>query len=161
MDWKSKMSWYVQYLITNRYTVKSKLQSGEGYVFDQDTESFEGIIYNDLEMDIYNDILLMEKKIDDLHSKGVLTEEDMYIIERMSYDTTITSLAKELKITRASALRRFREISFIVAFHLKGYFTNTGFLKMLKEEYNISDSRIEQLKNMFEESSRINKKGIK
>ena len=58
------MSWYLEIFLKNKLEIKSKL---------------------DLESDEYNDLLVIEKKIEGLHSAGIISDQEVLLIKYVDF----------------------------------------------------------------------------
>lgn len=123
------MSWIVESLLRNKVSIKTK---------------------QDIEADDYNNLLIIEKKIDDLHNEGFLSDMDMYILELASDGRSLADLEEQLGKGRAAISRTFVQICDRVAYFLGGYFTDDGFLHYMKDNYRLSDEEVNKVKEHIE-----------
>ncbi len=118
------MSWICQYLLRNKEIITSE---------------------PDIDSDQYNDLLVIEKKIEELHEEGFLSDLDLYIIDLVSDGRPIKDLEKSLDRSRITISKTFIQICNRIAYFLGGYFTDEGFLENMKQNYRLSDEDIEKL----------------
>lgn len=114
------MSKYIQLLLQNREEIKTTV----------------------LDEDLYDDLLIVEKKIAELHKKGLLSDADINVINYMNNNQSLRSLSKKHRVSRITLSQRFRNICNRLAFYLGGYFTDTGYLQRLKQKYKLTDEQI-------------------
>lgn len=119
------MSWIVQSLLRNKIEIRSRL---------------------DIESDEYADLLVVEKKISDLHTEGFLSDMDIYIIDLVSDGRPIRELEKAIDKSRITISRVFIQICERVAYFLGGYFTDEGFIENMSLNYRLSASDIDSLR---------------
>jgi hypothetical protein len=100
----------------------------------------------DLESDEYNNLLVIESKINELYKEGFLSDLDMYILELVSDGRPLTELEQTLYKSRITVSKTFIQICSRIAYFLGGYFTDEGFLDNMKINYRLSDEDIEKLK---------------
>lgn len=114
---KKFMSWIIQSLLNNREHIK---------------------IEADLESDQFNDLIILEKAIEILQEKGLLSEEDIDIL--LGYGTEDTKQKKAERAKKRVALCER------VAYHMGGYFTDEGYLSYMQEKYALPDEQVEILR---------------
>jgi len=100
----------------------------------------------DIESDEYADLLVVEKKISDLHTEGFLSDMDIYIIDLVSDGRPIRELEKAIDKSRITISRVFIQICERVAYFLGGYFTDEGFIENMSLNYRLSASDIDSLR---------------
>lgn len=125
------MSWYVQDLLRNRLAIKAKA---------------------DLESDQYNDLLIVEKKIDELSKSGIISNKELALIDFISDGRPMRGFSKDKLTTIISILRLCNKIAFFTG----GYFTDEGYLHELKRKYNLTDEQVEKA-NQYMKSKFKNK----
>jgi hypothetical protein len=121
------MSWIIQSTLNKRIEIKTK---------------------PDLESDEYNDLLLIEKAIEELGLKGVLSADDMGIINFFS-EGKLPADAKELDKYRTTVVGRYDMICERIAFYLGGYFTNDGYIDYMVEKYNLTEEQENKLREFI------------
>lgn len=119
------MSWITQHLLRNSVSIKSS---------------------PDIESDEYNNLLVIESKINALHDSGFLSDIDLWIIELMADGKPIKNLEAEVGKNRITISKTFIQICDRISYLLGGYFTDDGFLDNMRESYNLDDAQIEKLK---------------
>lgn len=122
------MSWIIQYLLRNKESIKSAKLS------------------EDIGVDSYDDLLVVESKIKELYEEGFLSDLDIYIIDLIADGRPIRELESPLGKNRLTISKTFVQICKRISYFLGGYFTDDGFLSNMKEQYKLSDIDIDKLK---------------
>lgn len=135
--------------------IKSRVQGTEtiweddhtdDIVYDDDLGSLSILIPCTTDDDTYNDLLLVEKKIKDLHQRKILTDLDIDILNEFSFNPFINSLEERLSIPRITLSKRFTVICNIISLHMGGLFTNRGYLNYMKDKYNLDEDQLNILR---------------
>lgn len=116
------MAWYVQNLLKNRIEIKSKA---------------------DLESDEYNDLIVMEKKIEDLFEAGIISKNEMLIIQYIQDGKPVSNSKKDFGKNRISLTKNFGKLCNKIAFYIGGTFTDDGYVDYMKTKYNLTDEQVE------------------
>lgn len=117
------MSWIVQTLLRDSVNIRSK---------------------SEIESDSFTDLLFLEKKIDELFDKGVITDEELELI---GYFSGNTKLGNELAYTdRRIVQRKFVALCAKIAYYLGGGFTDEGYLDYIQKKYNLNEEEVETLR---------------
>lgn len=119
------MSWIVNHLLRNSVEIKSR---------------------PDIDSDEYNNLLVVESKINNLYSGGFLSDVDLFIIELMADGKPIKNLEAEIGKSRLTISKTFIQLCDRIAYFLGGYFTDEGFLDNMKELYKLDGSQMDKLK---------------
>lgn len=122
------MSWRVEDLLLNRNSIKSKC----------DTESDE-----------YNDLLLVEKKIDELVFQKRITDDELHTIYVVTNIGTFKDAQKFLSKNRLTISTQFSKICAKISFELGGIFTDDGYIDYMKEKYLLTGEEIEKLRTFI------------
>jgi hypothetical protein len=122
------MSWIIQYLLRNKESIKSAKLS------------------EDIGVDSYDDLLVVESKIKELYEEGFLSDLDIYIIDLIADGRPIRELESPLGKNRLTISKTFVQICKRISYFLGGYFTDDGFLSNMKEQYKLNDTDIDKLK---------------
>jgi hypothetical protein len=120
------MSWVVQHLLRNRMTIKES---------------------QDIESDEYNNILVIEKKIKELHESGFLSDPDMYVIDLVADNRPLRELQENLGRSHVTTSDLFIQICERIAYFLGGYFTDEGFIHSMQKNYRLSDEDVDKLRS--------------
>ena len=111
------MSWIVQSLLNKRGELKEKA---------------------DINNDDFNDLLVVERAIENLKSDGKLTEAEIDILNFPYMNGG--------RNEKYSFSKRYYAICQKIAEHLGGYFTDDGYLNYMKYKYKLSEAQIDTLK---------------
>jgi len=119
------MGWIVQHILRNKVSIKTT---------------------QDIESDEYNNLLIIESKIKELHSEGFLSDIDVYILDLVSDGRPIKDLEVLIDKSRKTISITFIQLCDRISYFLGGYFTDEGFLDSMKESYKLSDEQISEIK---------------
>lgn len=123
------MSWIIQHLLKNRDIIKEK---------------------KDIDSDEFNDLLVVEAKINELRDVGMLSEIEVTIIDLMSDGRPIVGLEATIGKKRLTLSRSFVQICNRIAYTLGGYFTDDGFLQHMQTTYHLSEADVDKLRRHIE-----------
>ena len=115
------MSWIVETLILNRARIR----------VNPDFDSVE-----------YNDLLVVESKIQELVNIGAIDHFELAILEFVSSNISYNQLQGLLGIGRSTISNYFKRICKRVSYSLGGYFTDEGYLEYMKREFKLSDTQV-------------------
>lgn len=110
-------SWYVEYLIMNRFDIVSNPEQ---------------------DLDTYEDLLDVVKAYATLRKRGLLSEKEISVLESIP---SITSAAKVLVLTRKTVFHLFKNACSKIGEYLGGYFTDEGYINYMHEKYNLTDKQ--------------------
>jgi len=119
------MSWIVQNLLTNSLKIRSEA---------------------DIESDEFNDLLLIEKAVQDLKKMGTLTEYEISLIEMLSDGSYKKDVSRSLGKNRRVIIKNFDAVCDRVAFYLGGYFTDEGYIHYIAKKYKLEDEKVEAIR---------------
>lgn len=122
--------WYVEYLLLNKLEIEAS---------------------EDLESDALNDLLIVEKAIQDLN----LPEKFITVCEALSTNPTFQNVDKLLNRDHKYSKRLFTRYCKQIGNYLGGVFTDEGYLEYLKEKYNFSEDKMEQIEKFIKSESRF------
>jgi hypothetical protein len=129
------MSKYVELLLTFRHEIHESAK-GDSNFFD---------------VDLYDDLITLEQAIEKLFNEGRISSYELMVINLISTSKSFRTLEKEYKISRVTLSKDFKNICDKLAFYLGGYFTDLGYIKKLKQKYNLSSSSVSKLIEKFME----------
>jgi hypothetical protein len=118
------VAWYIQILLRNKEEIRSRL---------------------DLESDEYNDLLVIEKKIEGLHNAGIISDKEMQLIEYIEDGKSLSNSKKKFGRNRISIARDFRHLCDKIAFYVGGQFTDEGYAEYMRTKYNLTEEQIDTL----------------
>lgn len=146
------MSWIVQYHLNNRDTIEGSASSGYHDITsiripvsvaidddELDTDTLGG--QNDLRIDSdqFNDLMLIDKAIKEMRAGGLLGDEELSCIDRMS-DVNVS------KAERYQISKSFSEVCEKIAQFMGGYFTDDGYLDYMSNTYGLDEDQINKLR---------------
>lgn len=123
------MAWYTQILLKNRVDIKSK---------------------SDINSDEYNDLIIVEKKIDDLYNAGIISNSEMSLINYMEDGKPIVNSKKSFGKNRMSLAKDFGNLCNKIAFYIGGIFTDEGYIDYMKTKYNLTDEQVGKMQDYME-----------
>jgi hypothetical protein len=104
---------------------------------------------HDLESDDYNDLLLIEKKIKELKSKQLLTDNEVLVLDYFSQGYLYKDMEEIMGIGRVTIIKIFKEVCQKIAYFLGGSFTDEGEVEEMAIKYNLNDEQIEKLEKFI------------
>lgn len=119
-----KMSWYIQQLLRNSVEITSK---------------------SDINADDFNDLIIVNKKIEELHKDGIISDEEIALIKYIEDGKPIAHSKEGFGKNRISLSRDFVNLCGKVAFYAGGYFTDDGYVHYMKTKYNLDDEQVETM----------------
>jgi len=130
-------SWYVETLLRNREQIRSDILSTE--------DTFNDTIVNiDFDNFDYNNLLLVEKTLQDLIDNGQLSKKEIRIINAILAYKSLVQIESELHIHRTIVAKTFERVCDRIAFILGDYFTNEGYLDYITEKYGLDEAHVEK-----------------
>lgn len=118
--------WYISHLLKNKIEIKSK---------------------HDFESDEYNDLIVIESKIEHLHKDGIISDEELDLISYLEDGKPMVSSKEDFGKNRISLSKDFNNLCNKIAFYVGGYFTDDGYLYYMKNKYNLSDEELLRMQN--------------
>lgn len=115
------MSWLVENLLRDKIKIRS---------------------LGDIESDEFNDLLVVEKKINDLASSGIISKNELKILDYVSDGKFMSKSRIQLGRHRTSVFRAFRKTCDKVALYLGDYFTDDGYINYMKGKHHLTDEQI-------------------
>lgn len=158
-------SWYVEFLLRNRVNIRSNMVPDDVELEHPDTRdaiSLEDvdewrdepsylINFND---DVYNDLLIVEKKVKEMFLSRQITKKEMRILKRIMLGRNIVDVERDLNISRIWVSKTFSEVCDRIGYLLGGEFTDEGFLEYMKEKYQLQDSQMETMAEFLNSNKR-------
>ncbi len=114
------MSWIVETLLNNRENIRAE---------------------SNIDSDEFNDILIIEKAIKELREGGVLSDEDLSILNIKS-DSSFTSKSRSEKQTLS---KKYVQLCERIAYYIGDYFTEEGYLNYIQKKYGLSSEQVNVL----------------
>ena len=101
----------------------------------------------ELDSDLFLDLIAVESKINYLYSNDYISDLEMEVLNRIMRGYSISATSKYLKLSRSTTSMIFTNICTRVAFYLGEHFTNDGYLDYMQEKYNLSYDEVQKAKN--------------
>jgi hypothetical protein len=100
---------------------------------------------HDFESDDYNNLLVIEKKIQDMCANNLLTPHEVEIINLIRDGYLFSDIEPILKIGRETISKIYKNVCDRIAFSLGGEFTDDGFIQEVSERNNLSPREQQKL----------------
>ena len=81
----------------------------------------------DINDDMYNNALSIQILIKRLHKEGLISNEEVIIIDKIASGYSFAEVGEALKMTRKRVAKKFKKTCGILGFILGGKFTDIGF----------------------------------
>lgn len=91
----------------------------------------------DFESDLYSLLLTLEMRLERLDKKGLLSSDEIELIQKLGEKKTITRLSKDLGLSRISTSNKIDMLTKKLSMALGGVFTDEGYVEFLAEQYNL------------------------
>lgn len=99
----------------------------------------------DIESDEFNDLIVVEKRINELHIDGIISDQEMLLISYIEDGKPMVKSKEDLGKNRISLAKSFNRLCSKIAFYVGGYFTDDGYLDYMKTKYNLNDEQVSQM----------------
>ena len=119
------MSWIVQSLLNKRSEIRAQ---------------------SDINSDEFNDLMVIERAIKELHNKGLLTSYEMAILKHVSDGNSAWRASETLGKDRDTVGKDYQRLCERVAFYLGGYFTNDGYIDYMTQKYKLNEEQVETMR---------------
>jgi hypothetical protein len=139
------MSWYVETLLIDSEHIRSDVIKRVSEYGDR--------VYVDLNGNDYNNLLVLEKTIKDLHKSGHISDREVEVISLVSTAKSLRELEKENVLARHSLAKVFYNVCEKLAFILGGEFTDEGYLAYMKVKHKLDDEQLEQVREYMAKGS--------
>jgi hypothetical protein len=97
---------------------------------------------SDIESDDFNDLIVIERKIKELFEDGIISEEELQLIEYVEDGKPLVDSKEAIGKNRISAAKDFNRLCDKIAFYVGGYFTNDGYIDYMKTKHNLNDEQV-------------------
>lgn len=118
------MSWKVQRLLIDSLTLKEN---------------------PDFESEDYNDLLILEKKIDTLAKQGLLSPLELKALSLLAEGYILEDIEKFLAMSGPTVSKLINESCNRIAYYLGGSFTDEGLISEMRDKYKLDNESIEKL----------------
>ena len=103
-----------------------------------------------IENDEYNDLILIESAIENLADKGVLSNEDLEVIEFVKDGNIFFSGDTGFDKGKVTMSKRFENLCERIAFYMGGYFTNDGFIDHIATKYDRTTEDVAKIRDFIQ-----------
>lgn len=154
------MSWYVRRLLLDRDVIRKSIRTNYGTPEDgsydistDDLDWIDNVAYQvfNLDSDAYNDLLMVEGKLRDLAISGLLSKDEVMVLNYILSGKNIAHIERVEGYSRPTISKRFYDVCSRVAFHLGGIFTDDGYLNYMADKYKLNTEQVSKLKNIMSE----------
>jgi hypothetical protein len=132
------MSAYIKLLLLNRDEIKTSI-----------VQQVDDVVYFNFDSDLYDDLMALETKIETLYKAGLITDEEILILNLITLNKSFRSLEKIYGISRITISKKFDSICNKLALYLGGKFTNEGYARYLMRKYNLTEAEFRKLIQTF------------
>jgi len=115
------MSWYTQILFKDSLKIRAR---------------------QDISSDEYNDLIVLEKKIEQLYEAGILSEKEKKLVDAFKEGKNLTDLKGIVYKNKDTIAIVITSVFKKISFYLGGYFTDEGYVAYMTEKYNLSDEEV-------------------
>jgi DNA-binding CsgD family transcriptional regulator len=143
------MSWYIEYLILNRDSIRSATKVEECYTSNAFDLIPEAQVSFNLDDDVYSDLLTVECEIKRLIGLGVISDLELNILNLVLDGKSYVSIEKILEMHRSTISNIFKKLCDKVSQSLGDYFTDEGFMDNMIKKYNLNDEEEIRLKKIL------------
>lgn len=110
----------------------------------------------DFESDSYNDLLVIENKLEDMHKAGFINHYELALVDYLGSGMSFKTLQTILGIDRRTIKAHFESVCNRVAFALGGSFTDEGLFEEIKQANNLSDEDIDVMRAFISSPHKYN-----
>lgn len=149
------MSWYVKTLVRYSKYIKETTYNPKDmvtFVDDLSEDDSFGFISDPQYLDMFNDLLAVEKAIKVLRERKTISDLEMAILILLSDGNTLTDIAIRSGVSQDSAKLALKTVTDKVGFYLGSVFTDEGYLDYLVENYNLTDEQMEKAERYMNNS---------
>lgn len=100
---------------------------------------------HDFDADDYNNLLIIEKKIDDMLANHLFSKQEVNILNLIREGYLFGDIESQIGLGRDTVSKIYKNICERIAFSLGGEFTNEGFIKEVSRKNNLSPEEQEKL----------------
>jgi hypothetical protein len=112
------------------------------------------VVYH-FEDDEFNQLLLVENKIEEMYGIELLTKMEVKLLTLLSRGHSYKEVGEELNIGKASVRKIFHSTSNKIAFALGGVFTDEGYVEYMATKHELTDVEISKMITLMESNRRL------
>lgn len=149
------MSWYVEYLLSNRDKIRDSIVIRVDAIPDDALyETYMPMLdlypaSCNLDDDVYLDLLTVESELSRLDRLGLIEKKDMFIVNKIISGLLHYDIEKQFNIDRHIIRLTFKKICDRIALSLGDYFTDDGFFEYMCEKYELNHIEEEKLRKII------------
>jgi hypothetical protein len=159
-------SWYVEFLLKNQNNIRSSIM-GSNIVglspligiteieleFEEDIFYKFGAVEFNFEDETYQDLLMIEKTIEELRQAHKISSAEYDIVELIKNNTNIRDIISKLDLDKRTVYGVFSSVCERIAYILGGYYTNEGFLDKICKNRKLTEEQIQKIRNYFNKNT--------
>ena len=102
---------------------------------------------HNLDSDEYNNLLLVEKKIDTLYKAEILSDFDLEVLRCVSSGKSSFELEKKLNLNRVTISKLFINLCERIAYFMGGSFTDEGYISQVARDNRLTNDQVKILRS--------------
>jgi len=126
---ESEMSWYCQHLLMNSEILHAQ---------------------PDFEDDEYNNLLVVESKVNFLVESGLIQKQELDVLNLLTSGKRFKDIEGVLNLNRVTISKVFREVCKKISFSLGGVFTDDGYVNYMVEKYKLTSEEASKLERYIQ-----------
>jgi hypothetical protein len=134
-------AWKVEYLLKNQQMIRDNLVEDCGNFLQ------EPLISYNFENEVYGDLLIIERTIEELRAKGKISDIEYLIIDLIKNSTMPKEMERITGIEKQTIYKIFSNSCGKIAFILGNNFTNEGMIESICQERDLSEEQVQMLRN--------------
>jgi hypothetical protein len=156
--------WYVRELLLNREVIRSELFSSDGtndFVDDytevpyvEDENCFD-ILSGSFDIDTYDDLLTIESQLKKLIESGEIKDIYIEIFQSVLEERDSSKIMDKYGISSWTIANILDRICGRIADDLGDYFTDEGYIEMLKNKYKLTEEQIKRVRKSMRRGKRF------
>lgn len=135
-------SWYVEVLLRNREQIRSNIVTKTDVPFDIEEEV-------DLDDDVYNDLLVVEKTLKDLIVTCQLSAKELLVTRLILDHKTLFQIKQITSLDEETVSDAFDRVCNKIAMILGYEFTDNGYLEIFAKKYKLTEQQKEVARNFM------------
>jgi hypothetical protein len=156
--------WYVRELLLNKDVIRESLFSSDtsnDFVDDyievpyiEDENCFD-ILSGSFDMDGYDDLLTIETQLKKLIESGDIKDIYIEIFQSVLDERDSSKIMKKYGISSWTIANILDRVCGRIAEDLGDYFTDDGYIKMLKDKYKLTEEQIKRVRKSMRRGKRF------
>lgn len=99
----------------------------------------------DINSDVYNNALIIQKTINDMGKKGLLTDFEKHVIMSIVEGFNFSEIARSQNVDRQRVSNTYKEVTDRIAFILGGEFTDAALMEHARGIEEISEQDVSEI----------------